>query len=87
MKLTASYQTMWWTMDWTLNITLTEKATARSVGPLRHQSSLSMGQADQGSVCSDADVEPVSCGEEKTELEGKALNLPDDLHYDPHLWS
>ncbi len=33
-----------------------------------------------------ADVEPVSCGEEKAELEGEALNLPINLHSNPHLW-
>lgn len=28
---------------------------------------------------------PVCCGEERPELEGKALNLPDDLYSNPHL--
>lgn len=36
---------------------------------------------------SDGDVASAVTAEERAEPEGKALNLPVDLHINPHLWS
>jgi len=45
------------------------------------------GQTDWCIICSNVGIVLVRCGEEGTEPEGEALDLPVHLHSNPDLWS